>query len=195
MKKLLWVMTFLMLAVIPVKAETMAVQALTDISTSEPHKDIKVRVMRDCTLADIPLKIGYVLEGKMIAVEPKRLKRDATFTFYPVNYVDLEGNVSHFPTLYYGKFSKEFEIDKKKLAESAVTTVANYFVKGISSGYYAVQGAVKNEEGNPLKSAVVNVYQHSFLSFVEKGENLTIAKDTLFGLKFDECNNSPMSDE
>ncbi len=194
MKRFLLITAFLFFSIVPAFAETMAVQALTDISTDEPNKDIRVRVMRDCTLADIPMKIGYVLEGKMIVTDAKRLKRDASFTFYPVNYVDLEGNVVHIPKLYYGKFSPKFEIDTKGLAESAIASVANHFVKGISSGFYAVQGAVQNKQGNPFKSAVANVYEHSFLSYVEKGQPLVIVKETLFGLKFDECENAPMSE-
>lgn len=195
MKRSLLIITFLLFSIVPVFAETMAVQALTDISTTEPEKDIRVRVMRDCTLADIPMKIGYVLEGKMIVTDAKRLKRDASFTFYPVNYVDLEGNVVHISQLYYGKFSPKFEIDAKSLAESAVVSVANHFIKGISSGFYAVQGAVKNEKGNRLTSAAYGLYKHSFLSYVEKGQPLTIVKETLFGLKFDECKNEPLSEE
>lgn len=195
MKRSLLIITFLLFSIVPVFAETMAVQALTDISTTEPEKDVRVRVMRDCTLADIPMKIGYVLEGKMIVTDAKRLKRDASFTFYPVNYIDLEGNVIHISQLYYGKFSPKFEIDAKSLAESAVVSVANHFIKGISSGFYAVQGAVKNEKGNRLTSAAYGLYQHSFLSYVEKGQPLTIVKETLFGLKFDECKNEPLSEE
>lgn len=195
MKRSLLIAAFLLFSIVPVFADTMAVQALTDISTTEPQKDIRVRVMRDCTLADIPMKIGYVLEGKMIVTDAKRLKRNATFEFYPVNYIDLNGNVNHIPMLYYGKFSPKFEIDAKSLAESAVVSVANHFVKGISSGFYAVQGAVQNKQGNHFKSAIANVYEHSFLSYVEKGQPLTIVKETLFGLKFDECKNEPLSEE
>lgn len=195
MKKLLLTILFSVLTIIPAFADTMVVQALTDISTTRPNQDVKVRVMRDCFLDGISLKIGYVLEGKIIVTDPKRMKRNATFTFYPINYIDNEGRTIHIPELYYGKFSPKFELDPKGLAESAVLSVANHFVKGISSGFYAVQGAVQNKKGNPFTSAVSNVYEHSFLSYVEKGEPLEIIKETMFGLKFDECENCPMLEE
>ena len=195
MKRILFIVMFLFVCVLPTFADTMVVQALTDISTTQPNKDVRVRVMRDCFLDGISFKIGYILEGKMIVTDPKRLKRNATFTFYPVNYIDLEGNITHLPILYYGKFSPKFEIDAKGLAESAIATVANHFVKGISSGFYAVQGAVQNKKGNPFKSAVSNVYEHSFLSYANKGEPLEIIKETIFGLKFDECENCPMLED
>lgn len=194
MKKIIVFISLFVLGFMPVFADTMVVQAVTDITTTNPTQEIKVRVLRNCTLADVSLKVGDILEGKMIATDPKRLKRDATFTFYPLSCTDLEGNVTRFPVLYYGKFSAKFELDVGKVAESAVVSVANHFVKGIGTGFYAVQGAVKNKDGNPIKSAAVNVYENSIFSYANKGEELTIPKDSVFGLKFSECENEPLSD-
>ena len=196
MKKIVLFLLFItVIGLVPAHADTMVVQAITDISTTQPSDNIKVRVMRDCTLEDISLKIGYVLEGKIIVTDPKRLKRDATFTFYPIHYTDLEGKVSRIPELYYGKFSPKFEIDAKSLAESAVAFVADHFIKGISIGFYVVQGAVQNKQGNHFKSAVTNAYEHSLLSYANKGNDLYIEKDSMFGLKFSECKNLPMKKE
>ncbi len=190
MKKVFFILVLSMFAVMPVFAETMAVQSLTPISTETPKNIIKVKVIRDCTLGNIPLKIGYILEGKMMSVtEPKRLKQDASFTFAPLTYFDLNGNAVHIPTLYIGTYSPKFEINPAKVAKSAVLTVGNHFVKGISTGFYAVEGAVQNEDGNRLKSAAENVYENSLFSYVEKGGQLHIEKDACFGLKFDECVN------
>lgn len=195
MKKLIILLALSLFCITPALADTMAVQAVTTIDTTTPDKIIKVRVLRDCKLADISLKIGYTLEGKMLSVtEPKRLKKDASFTFFPMNYTDLNGNTKHIPTLYVGTFSPKFEIDKKQLAKSAALTVGNHFVNGLSMGYRAVEGAITNEEGNVLKSAASNVYEHSFVSYVEKGEDLNIKPDTCFGLKFKECENAPKED-
>ena len=195
MKKITALIIFFMLGIVPVFADTMVVQAVTDITTTNPTQEIKVRVLRNCYLADVSLQIGDVLEGKMIVTDPKRLKRNATFTFYPLSCTDLKGNIVRFPVLYQGKFSAKFELDVGKLAESAVVSVANHFVKGIGTGFYAVQGAVKNKDGNPIKSAVVNVYENSIFSYANKGEELTIPKDSVFGLKFSECDNEPLNDE
>lgn len=195
MKKIFCILVFLFFAVVPAFADTMVVQALADISTTQPDKIVRVKVMRDCFLDGVSLKIGYILEGNIYVKGPKRLKRDATFNFCPTNYIDLEGNVTTFSNECIGKFSPKFELDVKGLAESAVASVADHFIKGISSGFYAVQGAVQNKNGNPFKSAVVNVYEHSIFSYANKGEALLIIKETMFGLKFDECENCPMLEE
>lgn len=192
MRKFIIFICFIMAGTIPAIADTMAVQSVTRVSTTSPEKIIKVRVIRDCTLADIPLKIGYILEGKMLSVtDPKRLKRNASFTFYPMNYTDLDGTTTHIPVLYVGTFSPKFEIDAGSLAKSAALSVGDHFVKGISMGFYAVQGAVQNKEGNVLTSAVSNVYENSIFSYIEKGKQLDIPPSTCFGLKFKECTNAP----
>ncbi len=190
MKKLSILLLFIFFAVNPVFAEIMGVQSIGSISTETPKAIFKLKVIKDCTLDGISLKEGYILEGKMVSVtKPKRLKKDATFTFGPSDYYDLENNKHHFPKLYIGTYSPKFEINAKGVAKSAVLSVGNHFVKGISSGFYAVEGAVKNEEGNRLKSAAENVYENSVFSYVEKGEQLHIAPNTCFGLKFDKCVN------
>lgn len=191
MKKILLTITFMLFGLIPAFADTMVVQAQSEISTTKPDEIVKVQVLRDCTLNGTELKIGYVLCGKIIVTDAKRLKRNATFTFYPLNYTDLEGNTVRFSKLYYGKFSAQFELDAKKLAESAVLGVANHFFDGVKTGFYAVKGAVQNEQGNRLKSSATSVYEHSPLSYIEKGGDLNIPKETVFGLKFKECENAP----
>ena len=62
MKKIIVLISFFMLGIVPVLADTMVVQAVTDISTANPEQEVKVRVLRNCTLADMPLKIGDVLD-------------------------------------------------------------------------------------------------------------------------------------
>ena len=63
-------------------------------------------------------------------------------------------------------------------------SVGNHFVKGISLGYHAVEGAVKNEEGNRFKSSAVSVYESTPFSYVEKGEEIVIPKNNIFILNF-----------
>ena len=192
MKKAILSIFVLLLSITPAIADTMAVQAVTTISTETPENIIKVRVMRDCKLDNVELKIGYILEGKMLSVtDPKRLKRDASFTFFPMSYTDLNGNTTHISTLYVGTFSPKFEIDAKQLAKNTALSVGNHFISGLSMGYRAVEGAVTNNQGNALKSAANNVYEHSFVSYVEKGEQINIKPETCFGLKFKECENAP----
>ena len=75
-------------------------------------------------------------------------------------------------------------IDKGQAAKNAALGVGNYFVKGLSMGVAAVEGAVKNEEDNRLKSSVVSVYEASPLSLANKGEDIEIKQSQVFYLKF-----------
>ena len=77
-------------------------------------------------------------------------------------------------------------IDKGGLAKNAALGVGSFFVKGLSVGVAAVSGAVKNEEGNRVKSSAVSAYESSPLSLVEKGEDLNIEENMHFFLKFKE---------
>lgn len=190
MKKLFVYILFGLLTVTPAIAETMAVQSVTEISTKNPEQVVIVKVARNCKLDGVELKEGYILEGKIFSVtDPKRLKQDAKFTFYPTFYTDLDGKKSRFSKMYVGEYTPKFEIDPGKLAKTAALSVGNRFVKGVKTGYYAVEGAVENEDGNRIKSAAHNVYDNSFLSYAQKGEQLDIKPNTLFGFKFDDCIN------
>lgn len=191
MKKIFVYVMFTLLSVAPAIAETMAVQSLSEISTEKPEAIIKLKVARNCKLDNVELKEGYILEGKILnVIDPKRLKQDAKFTFYPTYYTNLKGKKSRFAKVYVGEYTPNFEIDAAKLAKTAALTVGNHFVKGISTGFYAVEGAVENEDGNRVKSAAHNVYENSIFSYAEKGEQLDIKPDTYFGLRFDDCVNS-----
>ena len=85
--------------------------------------------------------------------------------------------------------------DKKELAKSASLTVGSYFVKGLSLGVNAVEGAIKNEEGNRFKSSVVNVYENTPFSYVETGNELNILEGDIFWLKFKTPKDEQDSDE
>ena len=47
-------------------------------------------------------------------------------------------------------------------------------MKGISCGYRTVEGAVKNPEGNRLKSAGVALYNSTPLAYINKGKDILI---------------------
>ena len=189
MKKFLLVF-ILVFFTLPAFAELMSVESISVISTETPNKPVKVRVMKNCKLGEITLKTGYTLEGKMYTVtDPKRLKQDATFTFEPLKYTDLNGNSYEIKETFVGSYSPKFEIDPAKAAKTVALTVGNKFVKGVKTGYYAVEGAVENKDGNRVKSAAENVYENSLFSYVEKGEQLHIEPNTKFGFYFSECQN------
>lgn len=164
-------------------AQTIAVQALDAISTAQPPQSISVRLLEPLELPEFSLLTGSVLKGDVIdVVSPRRLKRDATFSFKPVSYTDLNAETYNLNLNIISSYTKP--LDKGKIAESAALGVGSYFVKGLSMGVAAVKGAVKNEEGNRIKSSAVSVYESSPFSYAEKGEDLDINKGDCFYLKF-----------
>ena len=158
-------------------AEDMKVMALNDISTDTPS-EIKVQVLQTMKLDEgVILEQGTIVKGMMVdVVPPKRLKRDATFSFMPTMYTTPDKTTYKLNRKYVGKFSPKIEIDKGELAKTAALSVGDFFVKGLSTGFYAVQGAIKDEKGNRLVSSVNNVYENSFLSYISKGESIYIAE-------------------
>ena len=70
----------------------------------------------------------------------------------------------------------------KKIAKKAVSTVGNFFVAGFSYGVSFVDGVKQNKEDNRLKSGVKQVYDDSFLSYVEYGHEVEIKEGQEFYL-------------
>ena len=182
MKKVLFKL-FLSIAIcsfgVAVYAETMQVMSLSDFTTENPSEYIEVQIYNDIQLdEDLSLRSGYQVKGKVVdVVSPKRLKRDAKFSIIPVSYKDFSGVEHPIKKEHVGKYSPKFDIDKGQLAKDAALAVGNHFVKGLSLGYHAVEGAVKNEEGNRLKSSVVSIYESTPLSYANNGEEIVIKKN------------------
>lgn len=167
----------------PVMAKTIAVQALDNFSTQTPTQHYSVKVLEELTLDEqTTFKENDVLKGKIVDIKnPKRLKRNATFTFVP-EVLDSNGEIIELKGYYPAKYTTK--LDKKQLAKSAALGVGSYFVKGLSMGYNAIEGAVKNEEDNRLKSGAVSLYENSPLSYVEKGQDIEIEREQIFFLNF-----------
>lgn len=187
MKKLLFVLTAMLITSSFCFAEDMKVMALNDFSTDKPS-EIRVKVLETMTLDEgVVIPEGSVVTGNMVDVIPaKRLKRDAQFSFQPLSYTTPQNERYTINKVYKGKFSPKFELDKAKLAKSAVLSVGNHLMTGFSTGVHAVKGAIDNEQGNRLVSSVNNVYEHSFLSYIEKGGATCIKAESLFSFKFKE---------
>lgn len=183
MKKFFVILAVLLLSS-PVMAKTIAVQSLSDFSTDNPAPYMSVKILDDIVLDEnVSFKNGYIVEGRIIDVtDPKRLKRDASFTFVPLNYTDADGKVTDIKGYYTARYTTK--INKGQLAKMAALGVGSFFVKGLAIGYSAVEGAVKNEKDNRFKSSVTNVYEDSPLSYVEKGGEIVIQKDQGFFLNF-----------
>lgn len=165
-------------------AETVTVQALEDFSTTNPPKFLTVKLFNDIQLDEnLILKNGNLITGKIIDIDkPKRLKRDAKFTFQLIRVEDSSGNYFHITNYYTATYTTK--LNSGNMVKSAALTVGNHFVKGMSLGYYAVEGVVKNEEGNRLKSSATALYKNSPVSYVEKGEEVNIKNGEIFYLKF-----------
>ena len=187
MKKILLLSGLLLISVMPADAEIIKVQALSDFGTENPPASIEVKAVSDMELDDELLILdGYTMKGSLVdVVSPKRLKRDATFSIVLTEYTDNNGQKHTIPAdgkQFKGKFTTEFNY--KNAAKKAALSVGNFFVKGLSLGYAAVEGAVKNEDGGRIKSSAHSVYESTPLSYVEKGQDILITKDQVFCLRF-----------
>ena len=168
----------------PAFAKTIPVQSLDDFSTENPPHTLRVKILEGIVLDEnLMFENGYIVEGQIVDVkDPKRLKRNATFSFVPISFTDENGKITYIKGYYPAKYTTK--INKGQLAKSAALGVGNFFVKGLSMGYSAVEGAVKNEKDNRFKSSVNAVYEDSPFSYVEKGGEIVIQKDQNFFLNF-----------
>ena len=165
-------------------AQTVVVQSLSEFSTYNPPTSISVKLIEPVIISQtMIIGTGSTVNGDLIdVVSPKRLKRDASFTFKPKSYIAPDGKTYNISTDVSASYTTP--IDKGELAKNTALGVGSFFVKGLSIGVAAVTGAVKNEEDNRFKSSVSSAYQASPFSYVQKGEDLEIKKTDLFYLKF-----------
>jgi len=183
MKNLFLTMGLSVMMCTPAMAVNVEVEALSDFSTDNPPQLYSVRIVDTISSKKGTVESGSIVEGKVIVKDAKRLKQDATFSFIPVYLITPQGEVIKAKKEHIGKYKKE--INKKKIARSVVLTAGNFAVKGLSTGVTALEGAVKNEEGNRLKSSAVAVYESSPVSYIQKGEALKIKQGEHFYIHFD----------
>lgn len=183
-KSFILVFGILLMCAQSVSAKTIRVQAVNNFSTEKPPVFLTVRINDELVLDEnITFLEGFIVKGRISDVQdPKRLKRDATFTFVPLEYTDLNGKTHEIKGYFPAKYTTK--LNKGEIAKSAALGVGNHFIKGLSTGFTAIEGAVKNEEGNRVKSTAVAVYEGSPLSYVEKGQEIVIIKDQIFMLNF-----------
>ena len=173
----------LMLLMSPVFAATIHVKAMEDFSTENPTKSFSIKLLEDLPAGNEAFKAGDILDGKIVdVVNPKRLKRNAAFSFVPLSVKNTEGEIFDIKGYYPAKYTTK--LNKGEMVKSAALGVGNYFVKGVSMGYRAVEGAVKNEKDNRFKSSVNEVYESTPFSYVEKGEPIILEKNDIFLMNF-----------
>ena len=93
-KNILFAILFGLMISVPVNAEVLKARAVDEISTTAPKEVISVKIDRDFVLdSETTLKKDYILTGKMLdIVKPDKWHQNASFTFIPTSYKDLEGN-------------------------------------------------------------------------------------------------------
>lgn len=177
---------FICSAGLVVNAETMQVISLSDFSTENPSEFIEFSVHDDFKLGEyLDFPSGCEVKARVVdVVSPKRLKRNASFSVIPVSYKNPDGQEFVVEDEIKGKFSQNFNINKAAVVKNVALTVGNHFLKGVSAGYYAIEGAVKNAEGNRFKSSMVSLYEKSPLVYINNGHELEIKKGDCFSFKF-----------
>ena len=187
MKKLILILsTFLIIN--PVLAKNIKVEALSDFSTANPPQHWKLKVTEGF-IADngIVIHEGTIIEGKIIdVVSPKRLKRPASFNFIPMTYYDPQKGITRDVRRdFQGKYSAKTDLTAKNLAKKGAVTAGNMLIGAfVAPTVGLVEGAVKNEEGNRAKSAVVSAYENTPLSYASKGKELEFKKGQCFIMNF-----------
>lgn len=186
MKKIILIL--LLLIACPVFAKNVKVEAVSDFSTENPPEVWSVKVVEGFTTkGGYPVYAGSIIKGRIENVkDPKRLKRNATFTFIPTDYFDYNTQqwfrVEQSLT---AKYSSLSDVDAKSIAKTGAVAVGNKLLDGVfGPGIALVEGAVKNEQGNRAKSAVVSVYESTPLSYANKGKELVIEQGRIFVMNF-----------
>ena len=189
MKKVFIILGLVLLTgFMPVMAKNVKVEALSDFSTEKPSKTWSVKLVDDMVTNDGTVYYaGSVIHGNIVGVtDPKRLKRNASFTFIPVTYYDARTKQSYnIKNDFEGKYSVMTDVTPLSVAKTGAIAAGNHFISGfIGPSIALVEGTIKNEEGNRAKSAVVSVYESTPLSYASKGKQLDIKKGQIFVMSF-----------
>ena len=189
MKKLTQLLLALMLSTaVAYAAENVKVSALEEFNTTSPAQTIDVKVVSGAELGGLMLNEGDVIHCEVLSVTPPAVgKRDASFAVKPISVnsgTPIEGN-------WVGNYSKRVlskdelkNIDAGKVAVSATKKVGGLFVKGFGQGVSFAEGVVENKGKKPIRSGIKKVYKDSPLSYVEKGDELTISPEDTFYFVF-----------
>ncbi len=164
-------------------ARTVEVVSQNAFSTANPPSAITVELLDELEIsAETTIPAGAQIQGKLVdVISPKRLKKDATFSFQPERY-SINGSEYKLDGTVKAKYTTT--LDKAELAKKTALSVGNHFVKGLTVGFRAVEGAIENDEGNRLKSGAKSAYEATPLSYAEKGKDIEITQNQVFYLKF-----------
>lgn len=187
MKKFLFMLS-IFLIVNPVMAKNIKVEALSDFSTAAPPKTWRVKILEGFVANNgVVIHPNTIVEGKIVGTtSPKRLKRNATFKFVPKVYYDPQiGYSQEVKRDFEGKYSSMSDLDAKTVVKKGAVTAGNLFIGSfVAPAVGFVEGAVKNEEGNRAKSAVVSAYESTPLSYASKGKDIELKSGQVFIMSF-----------
>jgi hypothetical protein len=98
-----------------VQAEILKGRAIDEVSTISPKECISITVVDNFSLNNnIVLKKGYILTGKMTDVtSPQEWHHNASFTFIPTSYTDLEGKKHEITSQIKGTYRQKLQPDYK----------------------------------------------------------------------------------
>ena len=187
MKKVLLILSAF-LVINPAMAKNVKVEALQNFSTANPPTTWQVKVLEGF-VADNGMKVSpnTIINGDIINVtSPKRLKRNATFSFVPKSYYDPQsGETLQVKRDFEGKYSSMSEINTKTIAKKGAITAGNMLIGSfVAPAVGLVEGAVKNEDGNRVKSAAISAYESTPLSYANKGKELELKAGQVFIMSF-----------
>lgn len=167
-------------------AKQVPVKSIDNFNSNNPQKTIRFITLE----SDYIENFGLIPQNSLITADifsvktEKRFKRDAQLLL-KVKSIKNSGPTKTANMGLGNLYAKYVEPkDKKEIAKTTALTAGNFFFKGLSISYRAVEGAVKNEEGNVLKSTGNAIYEASPLSYIEEGEPLIIKKGETFFIDF-----------
>lgn len=189
MKKLFLIILLLNIVfTIKVEAKNVKVEAMSDFSTANPPKVLELKVLNGFTTkSGKVVSDNTIVRGNVINVkDPKRLKRNASFSFEITNYTDPStGNTLKIDKKIIGKYSSLTDVTPTGVIKTGAIAAGNRIVGAyLGPSVALVEGAVKNEQGNRVKSAATSVYESTPLSYVEKGHELEFKTGDIFVMSF-----------
>lgn len=177
MKKFILVFVFvLFLLPLSSQAKTIKVVSLQHFSTKFPLEIYNVETLEKLDLGGgLVLEPGTIVAGKVVKVEkPRRGKRNASFEFTPT-LISYKGVIQKIDRPYIvAQIIGYRTIDPEDVAIYVAKKATNLIFIGASSCVAFVQGAMEAEEGDRLKSGLLQTYKDTPLSFIDVGSELNI---------------------
>lgn len=186
MKKILFAFTFaFFLGTSSVQAKSIKVTAVENFKSTQPSQTFTVQTIESKEISkNIFIPANTTFSGFIVNVEePKRGKRNSYIEFVPTS-LTYEGKTTklNHPTIT-AKITGYTPIDPKSATVDVSLKVANFLLKGLISACQFVQGAATAQNGTRIKSGAMNVYKHSFLSYIEVGDELNVKKGDILTFK------------